>query len=89
VLSIPPSCPVTYKSPKQKKGLEAVVQGVSLLIVVLLTRGEKTLLPMAAAVLDSSQLTNRPAVTILVLPFCALIEDMLVQLQEAGIAAAE
>jgi superfamily II DNA helicase RecQ len=89
VLGILPGCPVTYKSPDQKRALEAVVQGVSPLIVVLPTGGGKTLLPMAAAVLDSSQQADQPRVTILVLPFRALIEDMLVRLQGAGITAAE
>jgi superfamily II DNA helicase RecQ len=89
VLGTLPGCPVTYKSPDQKRALEAVVQGVSPLIVVLPTRGGKTLPPMAAAVLDSSQQADQPRVTILVLPFRALIEDMLVRLQRAGITAAE
>jgi superfamily II DNA or RNA helicase len=44
-----------YRSPEQKQALDAVVQGISLLIVVLPTGGGKTLLPLAAAVLDGMQ----------------------------------
>jgi hypothetical protein len=54
VLSIPRGSPVTYKSPKQKAALYAVVRGVSPLIVVLPTGGGKTLLPVAAAVLNDA-----------------------------------
>lgn len=80
VLSILPSSPVTYKSPEQEAALYAVVQGISPLIVVLPTGGGKTLLPVAAAVLDNTaqQETSRPCITIVVVPFRALIEDMLV-----------
>ena len=76
VLRIPASLPVTYRSPDQKRALTAVVQGVSPLIVVLPTGGGKTLLPLAAAVLDGQQQRDQPSVTILVLPFRALIEDL-------------
>jgi superfamily II DNA helicase RecQ len=89
VLSLSPSSPVTYKSPEQKQALDAVVQGISPLIVVLPTGGGKTLLPLAAAVLDNMQQSDRPSVTMLVLPFCALIEDLLVRLGQAGIKAIE
>jgi superfamily II DNA helicase RecQ len=75
-----PSSLLTYRSPEQKQALDAVVQGVSLLIVVLPTGGGKTLLLLAAAVLDDMQQSDRPSVTMLVLPFCALIEDLLVRL---------
>ncbi|EMD58099.1 hypothetical protein COCSADRAFT_50959, partial [Bipolaris sorokiniana ND90Pr] len=80
---------VTYRSPDQKRGLDAVVQGVSPLIVVLPTGGGKTLLPFTAAILDRSQQIDRLSVTILVVPFRALIEDMLVRLAQANIQAIE
>jgi superfamily II DNA or RNA helicase len=54
VLNILPGSLVTYKSPKQEEALYAVVRGVSPLIVVLPTGGGKTLLPVAAAVLDDA-----------------------------------
>ncbi|KAF5849099.1 hypothetical protein GGP41_005963 [Bipolaris sorokiniana] len=63
----------------------AVVQGVSPLIVVLPTGGGKTLLPFTAAILNYSQQIDRLSVTILVVPFRALIEDMLVRLAQANI----
>jgi superfamily II DNA helicase RecQ len=89
VLSLSPSSLLTYRSPEQKQALDAVVQGISLLIVVLPTGGGKTLLPLAAAVLDSMQQSDRPSVTMLVLLFRALIEDLLVRLGQAGIKAIE
>jgi len=59
------------------------------LIIVLPTGGGKTLLPLAAAVLDRQQQRDHPSVTILVLPFRALIEDLLVRLSQASISAVE
>ena len=53
---------------------------MSPLIVVLPTGGGKTLLPFIAAILDRSQQIDWLSVTILVVPFRALIEDMLVRL---------
>jgi superfamily II DNA or RNA helicase len=53
VLSLFPSSLLIYRSPKQKQALDTVVQGISLLIVVLPIGRGKTLLPLAAAVLDS------------------------------------
>jgi superfamily II DNA helicase RecQ len=89
VLSLSPSSLLTYRSPKQKQALDAVVQSISLLIIVLPTGRGKTLLPLAAAVINSIQQSDRPSVTMLVLPFCALIKDLLVQLGQAGIKAIE
>jgi superfamily II DNA helicase RecQ len=91
VLSILRGSPVTYKSPEQKAALYAVVRGVSPLIVVLPTGGGKTLLPVAAAVLDDAtqQKSGRPSVTILLVPFRALIEDMLIRMRDAGVKAIE
>jgi superfamily II DNA helicase RecQ len=91
VLGIPRGSPVMYKSPEQKAALYAVVRGVSPLIVVLPTGGGKTLLPVAAAVLDDAtqQESGRPSVTILLLPFRALIEDMLIRMRDAGVKAIE
>jgi predicted ribonuclease YlaK len=89
VLSLSPSSLLTYKSPKQKQALDAVVQGISPLIVVLPTGGGKTLLPLAAAVLNDMQQSDRPSVTMLVLPFRALIKDLLIRLGQASIKAIE
>ena len=80
VLCIPTNQLVTYRSPDQKRGLDAVVQGVSPLIVVLPTGGGKILLPFTAAIFDCSQQIDWLSVTILVVSFRALIEDMLVRL---------
>jgi superfamily II DNA helicase RecQ len=89
VLSLSPSSLLTYKSPKQKQALDAVVQRVSLLIVVLPTGGGKTLLLLTAAILNNMQQSDRPSVTMLILPYYTLIEDLLVQLGKAGIKAIE
>jgi superfamily II DNA or RNA helicase len=89
VLSLSPSSLLTYRSPKQKQALDTVVQSISLLIVILPTGRGKTLLPLAAAVLNSIQQSNRPSVTMLVLLFCALIKDLLIQLGQARIKAIE
>jgi superfamily II DNA helicase RecQ len=89
VLSLSPSSLLTYKSPKQKQALDAIVQGISPLIVVLPTGGDKTLLPLAAAILNNIQQSDRPSVTVLVLPFRALIKDLLVRLGKASIKAVE
>jgi CRISPR/Cas system-associated endonuclease/helicase Cas3 len=75
-----PSSLLTYRSPKQKQALNAVVQGVSLLIIVLPTGRGKILLPLAVAVLNNIQQSNRPSIIMLVLPFRALIKDLLVRL---------
>jgi superfamily II DNA helicase RecQ len=89
VLSMPADQPVTYRSADQKRALDAVVRGVSPLIVVLPTGGEKTLLPLTVAVLGRQQQRDQPSVTVLVLPFRALIEDLLVCLAQASISAVE
>jgi superfamily II DNA helicase RecQ len=67
------------------------LRGVSPLIVVLPTGGGKTLLLVAAAVLDDAtqQESDRHSVTILLVPFRALIEDMLVRLRDSGVKAIE
>jgi CRISPR/Cas system-associated endonuclease/helicase Cas3 len=80
VLSLSPSSLLTYKSSEQKQALDAIVQGISPLIVMLPTGRGKTLLPLAAAVLNNMQQSDRPSVTMLVLPFRALIEDLLIRL---------
>jgi superfamily II DNA helicase RecQ len=89
VLSMPADQLVTYKSANQKRALDAVVRGVSPLIIVLPTGGGKTLLPLTAAVLNRQQQRDQPSITILVLPFRALIEDLLVRLTQASISAVE
>jgi CRISPR/Cas system-associated endonuclease/helicase Cas3 len=78
VLSFFSSSLLTYRSPKQKQALDTVVQGISLLIIILPTGRGKTLLPLAVAVLNSIQQSDRPSVIMLVLLFCALIKDLLV-----------
>jgi superfamily II DNA or RNA helicase len=80
VLSLSSSSLLIYRSPKQKQALDAVVQGISLLIIILPIGRGKTLLLLAAAVLNSIQQSDRPSVIILVLLFCILIKDLLVQL---------
>jgi superfamily II DNA or RNA helicase len=80
VLSLSPSSLLTYRSSEQKQALDAVVQGISLLIVVLPIGGGKTLLLLVAVVLNSMQQSDRPSVIMLVLLFCVLIEDLLVRL---------
>jgi superfamily II DNA helicase RecQ len=89
VLSMPADQPVTYKSADQKRALNAVVRGVSPLIIVLPTGGGKTLLPLTAAVLNRQQQRDQPSVTILVLPFRALIKDLLIRLTQASISTVE
>jgi predicted ribonuclease YlaK len=80
VLSLFSSSLLTYRFSEQKQALDAVVQGISLLIIMLPIGRGKTLLPLAAAVLNSMQQSDRPSVTMLVLLFCVLIEDLLVRL---------
>jgi superfamily II DNA or RNA helicase len=89
VLSLSPSSLLTYKSPKQKQALDAIVQGISLLVVILPTGRGKTLLLLTAAVLNDMQQSNRLSVIVLVLLFRALIKDLLVQLGKASIKAIE
>jgi CRISPR/Cas system-associated endonuclease/helicase Cas3 len=62
---------------------------MSLLIIVLPTGGGKTLLPLTAAVLNRQQQRDQPSVTILVLPFRALIKDLLIRLAQASISTVE
>jgi hypothetical protein len=93
VLRISQDTPVTYKTSEQKAALTIVVRGVSPLSIVLPTGGGKTLLHVAAAILNDAALqdsdTARSSVTILVVPFRALIEDMLVRLRDAEVKAVE
>jgi superfamily II DNA helicase RecQ len=89
VLSLSPSSLLTYKSPKQKQALDAVVQSISPLIVVLPIGGGKTLLLLAAAILNNMQQSDTPSITVLILPFRALIKDLLVRLGKAGIKVVE
>jgi superfamily II DNA or RNA helicase len=80
VLSLSPSSLLIYRSSKQKQALDAVVQGISLLIIILPIGRGKTLLLLAVVVLNSIQQSDRPSVIILVLLFCALIKDLLIRL---------
>jgi superfamily II DNA or RNA helicase len=65
------------------------VQGISLLVVILPTGKGKTLLLLTAAVLNNMQQSDRLSVTVLILLFCALIKDLLVQLGKASIKVIE
>jgi CRISPR/Cas system-associated endonuclease/helicase Cas3 len=49
----------------------------------------KTLLSVIAAVLNNMQQSDRPSITMLVLPFRALIKDLLIRLGQASIKAIE
>jgi hypothetical protein len=91
VLGILLGSSVIYKSPKQEEAFYALVQGVSLLIVVLPTSDSKMLLPIAGAVLNDAaqQESSSPSVTTLIMPISALIENMLVRLRKASFKAVE
>ena len=65
---------VSFQSKEQQQGMEAVLAGQTLLVVVLLTGGGKSLLFMAPACLDD------PGVMIMVAPFRVLVDNMVDQL---------
>lgn len=74
---------VLLKSIEQKQGIHAVVKGQSPLVVVLPTGGGKSLLFMVPAYLD------RTGVTVLVLPFRALIDNMMERIINSGVECIE
>jgi predicted ribonuclease YlaK len=89
VLSLSLSSLLIYKSSKQKQALDAIVQSISLLIVVLPIGRGKTLLLLAAAILNNMQQSNTPSIIVLILPFRAIIKNLLIRLGKASIKAVE
>ena len=73
----------TFRSPQQREGLLAVLQGESPLVVILPTGGGKSLLFMLPATLPDAN------TTVVVVPFVALMEDLLQKCQDAGIDCIE
>ena len=72
-----------FRSPQQREGLLAVLQGESPLVVILPTGGGKSLLFMLPATLPDAK------TTIVVVPFVALMKDLVQKCQEAGIDCVE
>ena len=89
VLGIEPGTPLRYRSAQQELGLTAVAEGVTPLLVVLPTAGGKTLLFTAVPAAERRHLAGPPPVTIVVLPYRALIGDMLARIRTAGLSCAE
>jgi len=74
---------VEFRSSEQEQATRAVLQGQTPLVVVLPTGGGKTFVFMAAACMED------PGVTIFVVPFRALIENMVKRMSKAGIDCIE
>lgn len=74
---------VSFKSAEQEQAMHAVVQGQTPLVVVLPTGGGKSLLFTVPASMPGAR------VTILVVPFRALIEDHVQRISQSGVACAE
>ena len=74
---------VSFRSKEQELAMEAVLAGQTPLVVVLATGGGKSLLFMGPACLDD------PGVTILVVPFRALVDNMVERMQKMGIDCLE
>jgi superfamily II DNA or RNA helicase len=72
---------VSFRSDKQKEALEIIVRGeqTTPLVVVLPTGRGKTLLFTTLACLDD------PRVTIVIIPYCALLDNLLVTAKRANI----
>ena len=70
---------VSFRTPEQEQALQAVLHGVTPLVVVLPTGGGKSILFMVPACLDQA------GVTVVVVPFRALVNDLLRRLQRARI----
>jgi superfamily II DNA helicase RecQ len=73
----------TFRSPQQREGLLAVLQGESPLVVILPTGGGKSLLFMLPATLPDAKST------VVVVPFVALTEDLMQKCEDAGIDCIE
>jgi superfamily II DNA helicase RecQ len=74
---------VGFRSVEQEQALEAVLDGQTPLVVVLPTGGGKSLLFSVPACLDDS------GVTVVVVPYRALIEDLVGRIQKCGINCME
>jgi superfamily II DNA helicase RecQ len=74
---------VSFRSPEQKEAMAAILAGRTPLVVILPTGGGKSLLFMAPACLDDA------GVTIVVVPFRALVDDLLQRLSRTGIDCLE
>jgi len=73
----------TFKSAEQAEAVLAVVRGERLTVVVLPTGGGKSLVWMLASKLEAE------GVTVVVVPYISLLQDMLRRCREAGLKAAE
>lgn len=69
----------SFQSVEQKLAMQAILQQETPLVVVLPTRGGKSLLFIVPACLPN------PSVTVVVVPFQALLNDLSDQLEKAGI----
>ena len=74
---------VAFKSPQQERAMHAILRGQTPLVVVLPTGGGKSLLFTVPACMPN------PGVTIVVVPFRALIGDMLERIRGAGVECME
>ncbi|KAF1955455.1 hypothetical protein CC80DRAFT_549137 [Byssothecium circinans] len=74
---------VSFKSYEQEQAVHAVVAGQTPLVVVLPTGRGKSLLFMVPACLDN------PGVTVVVVPYRALIEDLVRRIRDSGIDCME
>jgi superfamily II DNA helicase RecQ len=74
---------VSFKSYEQERAMHAVVAGQTPLVVVLPTGGGKSLLFMVPACLDD------PGATIVVVPYRALIDDLVKRIRGSGIDCVE
>lgn len=74
---------VLFKSLKQEEAMYAVVRGQTPLVIVLPTGGGKSLLFMVPACLDGN------GVTIVVVPYRALIDDLADRIRKSGIDCIE
>ncbi len=79
---------VSFRSEEQKQGVEAVLPGHTPLVVVLPTGGGKSLLFMVPACLVPACL-KEPGVTVVVVPFWALLGNMVKRMKEVDIECIE
>ena len=73
------SSKVLFQLDKQKQGVEAILVGYTPLVIVLLIGGGKSLLFMAPVYLDN------PSITIIIIPFYALLGNIVNWLKKARI----
>jgi superfamily II DNA or RNA helicase len=74
---------ISFKSLKQEEAIYAVIRGQTPLVVVLPTGGGKSLLFMVPALLDGTE------ITIVVVPYRALIDDLVDRIRSSGIDCIE